>query len=160
MKSEPLVRSFTPIISTKPEVKVSLPSIPGYDTGEHMPKYMQFYQRFKSGLSNSREMDWKGFFDTRNKLKIIKRIAGAPSIVGFWIAESSLLSLPVFNPTWVMKYVDPIIAVGGCTIIGSICAYMIGGAISEQAWRWFNPNRAAELDLVHFVSCIRQLTID
>lgn len=93
-------------------------------------------------------LTWSEFFKLRRRLQIVQRVGGIPFALGFLTAESTILALPIFDPTKTVWGMDPLVAVGCATLGGSILSYMAGVTISGMIWKCLRPALARHLDEV------------
>lgn len=85
--------------------------------------------------------NWNEFFDARRNLSWLKRLLGnLPASMIFLTAEGTVLSLPVFNPTTTIAGIDPVMAIGAGTIVGSLVAAATGGWLFGCIHRWAWPD--------------------
>ena len=93
------------------------------------------------------QMNWNDFFRFRKRFTLFKRFAGGvPALFAFFTAEGALLSLPVFDPTTPIAGIDPLVAVGLGTALGSVLAFSTGSALVGLCWRLLNPVKARLFD--------------
>ena len=91
-------------------------------------------------------MSWEEFFKTRARLVTLRRWGSVPGMAAFVVAEGTLLSLPVFDPTQTIAGVDPLVMIGLTTFGGMLTSYLVGGALAGMLWRRFRPGTARLMD--------------
>lgn len=93
-------------------------------------------------------MTWTEFFTFRRRFQLYRRLGGVPSVIGFWLAEGALLSLPIFDPTRTFYDVDPMVLVGMLTVLGSFGSYFLGASMTGTLWRIFKSDTARSFEQV------------
>lgn len=98
----------------------------------------------------NRIQNWNDYFKLKKSLSWKCHIAGGvPAMVAFWFAEFAFLSLPIFDANaTIFNGVDPMIAIGGGTIVGLTGSFFTGSAIAKQVWRLLNKSTSIEMDKV------------
>jgi import inner membrane translocase subunit TIM23 len=91
-------------------------------------------------------LTWDRFFRLRQRRVWLQRIGGVPAVLGFLVAESSLLSLPIFDPTQTFWGIDPLVTIALGTVGGCVASYGLGSMATGWLWSRLDPVRAAQME--------------
>lgn len=100
--------------------------------------------------SISKALSWNEFFALRKKINGRKKLFGIPGVFSFLFAEGAVLSMPIFDPTFTVFGLDPLVFIGLSTISGCILSYFGASTVGNIAWRSFNKPQALEFDSVYY----------
>lgn len=93
-------------------------------------------------------LTWNEFFVLKKKLNNRKKLFGIPGVFAVLFAEGTVLSMPIFDPTFTVFGLDPVVFIGLSTIAACASGYYGSSILGNFAWRKWNSNIAKEMDLV------------